>query len=78
MLLALGGLDRFARLPAFTYTRAMTIDLADPSFEPTDDELIGLSRRAFAGVKAQNAEMLRLLRERIAKEPDEAERKTDR
>jgi hypothetical protein len=53
----------------------MTIDLADPSFEPTDEDLIGLSRRAFAGVKARNAEMLRLLRERIAKGSDEAEQK---
>jgi hypothetical protein len=41
------------------------IDLADPTFEPTDEDLIGLSQRAFADVKAQNAEMLRKLRERI-------------
>jgi hypothetical protein len=48
----------------------MAINLSDPSFEPTDDDLIGLSKRAFAGVKAQNAEMLRALRERIRK-PEE-------
>jgi hypothetical protein len=45
----------------------MSINLADPSFEPTDEDLIGLSKRAFAGVKAQNAEMLCKLRERIRK-----------
>jgi hypothetical protein len=26
------------------------IDLADPDFEPTDEQLEGLSKRAFAGV----------------------------
>jgi hypothetical protein len=29
------------------------IDLADPDFEPTDEQLIGLSKRAFAGVAAK-------------------------
>jgi hypothetical protein len=41
------------------------INLADPSFEPTDEDLIGLSQRAFADVKARNAEMLEKMRERI-------------
>jgi hypothetical protein len=29
------------------------INLADPDFEPTDEQLIGLSKRAFAGVAAK-------------------------
>jgi hypothetical protein len=29
------------------------INLADPDFEPTDEQLIGLSKRAFAGVAAR-------------------------
>lgn len=29
------------------------INLADPEFEPTDEQLIGLSKRAFAGVAAK-------------------------
>jgi hypothetical protein len=41
------------------------INLADPSFEPSDEDLQSLSKRAFAHVKAQNDEMLRQLRERI-------------
>jgi hypothetical protein len=53
----------------------MAINLADPSFEPTDEELIGLSKRAFADVKAQNAEMLLKLRERI-REPEEPKRES--
>jgi hypothetical protein len=32
------------------------INLADPDFEPTDEQLRALSRRAFAEVAAQNAE----------------------
>jgi hypothetical protein len=32
---------------------ADAINLADPDFEPTDEQLIGLSKRAFAGVTAK-------------------------
>ena len=34
---------------------ARSINLADPDFEPTDEELIELSKRAFAHVPAQSA-----------------------
>jgi hypothetical protein len=40
--------------------------LADPAFEPTDDDLIGLSKRAFAHVEAEREESLRRVREDIA------------
>jgi hypothetical protein len=50
----------------------MRINLADPSFEPTDDDLTELSQRAFSAVAAQNAEMLRKLRERIRQGADDA------
>jgi hypothetical protein len=41
------------------------INLADPSFEPTDEQLQDLSRRAFAGVAEANAEALVRLRAQI-------------
>jgi hypothetical protein len=41
------------------------INLADPSFEPTDEQLIGLSKRAFAGVKAKHDAVLAKLRTEI-------------
>ena len=40
--------------------------LADPAFEPTDDDLIGLSKRAFAHVPAEREASLRKIREEIA------------
>ena len=40
--------------------------LADPDFEPTDEDLIGLSKRAFAHIPAARAESLRKMREEIA------------
>jgi hypothetical protein len=40
--------------------------LADPDFEPTDDDLVGLSKRAFAHVPAAREESLRKMREEIA------------
>jgi hypothetical protein len=43
-----------------------TINLADPAFEPSDEDLVGLSVRAFAHVRAENDERLRKLREDIA------------
>jgi hypothetical protein len=40
--------------------------LADPNFEPTDDDLIGLSKRAFAHVGHAREESLRKMRDEIA------------
>jgi hypothetical protein len=40
--------------------------LADPAFEPTDEDLIGLSKRAFAHVRDAREESLRRLRAEIA------------
>jgi hypothetical protein len=42
------------------------INLADPSWEPSDAQLAGLMQRAFAGVRPAQAEMLRKLRAEIA------------
>lgn len=47
-------------------------NLADPSFEPTDEELQGLSARAFAGVRAAHERALAKLRLDIAAARDEA------
>jgi hypothetical protein len=47
------------------------INLADPSFEPTDEQLMGLSRRAFAGVAASHSAALARLRAEIAAARDE-------
>lgn len=41
------------------------IDLADPDFEPSDDELQELSRRAFAGVGKKYSVALKRLEEDI-------------
>jgi hypothetical protein len=41
-------------------------NLADPAFEPTDEDLIGLSKRAFAHVREAQADSLRKLRADIA------------
>ncbi len=43
------------------------IDLADPSFEPTDEQLAGLAKRAFAGVAEAHAKTQARLRAEIAK-----------
>jgi hypothetical protein len=43
-------------------------NLADPSFEPTDEQLRELSAKAFANVRAAKEQALRDLRERIAAE----------
>jgi hypothetical protein len=40
--------------------------MADPSVEPTDDDLRELSREAFADVAGANQAALRALREQIA------------
>ena len=39
--------------------------LADPDFEPTDEDLIGLSKRAFAHIPAAREESLRKMQEEI-------------
>jgi hypothetical protein len=41
------------------------VNLADPNAEPTDEQLIGLSKRAFAGVAAKHEAALVRLREEI-------------
>jgi hypothetical protein len=41
------------------------INLADPDFEPSDEQLQELMRRAFAHVPEQNERRLRLMHERI-------------
>jgi hypothetical protein len=43
------------------------IDLTDPSFEPTDEQLVGLAKRAFAGVAEARAKTQARLRVEIAK-----------
>jgi hypothetical protein len=44
------------------------VNLSDPDFEPTDEQLIGLSKRAFANVARDRAHALKLLRQQIAKQ----------
>lgn len=41
-------------------------NLADPEFEPTDEQLTALSARAFAGVRAEHDVVLQKLRAQIA------------
>jgi hypothetical protein len=41
-------------------------NLADPAFEPSDEDLIGLSKRAFAHVRQAHEDSLRRLRADIA------------
>ena len=43
------------------------INLADPDFEPSDDELKGLMTRAFAGVREAKERNLVEMRARIAR-----------
>ena len=47
-------------------TMGETIDLANPDFEPTDEQPIELSKRAFVGVKARHESALARLRADIA------------
>jgi hypothetical protein len=54
------------------------INLADPAFEPTDEQLIGLSKRAFAGVSAAHERAMAKLRAQIADASAEAMRELDR
>jgi hypothetical protein len=48
------------------------IDLADPAFEPTDEQLAGLVTRAFSGVKAAHDAAMARLRTEIAEEREKA------
>ena len=50
----------------------MPFNLADPDFEPSDEDLEGLSRRAFAGVRAEHEQALKDLRAKIAAASAEA------
>jgi hypothetical protein len=40
-------------------------NLADPDFEPSDEDLVGLSRRAFATVRSEHERALEKLRAEI-------------
>ena len=51
---------------------ARRINLADPAFEPSDEELAGLMRAAFAGLAASREQSLREMRARIADLQQEA------
>ena len=42
------------------------VDLADPDFEPTDEQLQELSRRAFSDVKARHEAAMERMRAQIA------------
>ncbi len=42
------------------------VNLADPSFEPTDEQLAGLMTRAFAGVRGAHEQAMAKLRAEIA------------
>lgn len=46
----------------------MSTNFADPDREPTDEELVALSREAFAGVSAAHDRALAAMRERIDRE----------
>jgi len=46
-------------------------NLADPDVEPTDEELEGLMKRAFAEVRAQNAAVQERIRAEIAAEREQ-------
>ena len=50
----------------------MAPNLADPDVEPTDEELQGLSTRAFAAAKERRGAILERLREEIARARHEA------
>ena len=56
---------------------ADVIDLADPAFEPSDEQLIGLSSRAFAGVAAARERALAKLRAEIETLREQAMRALD-
>ena len=63
--------------PIFLGVSDRRIDLADPAFEPTDEELIGLSRRAFAGVRERHEAALARIRAQIAEATEQSLRALD-
>lgn len=58
-------------------TMSEAINLADPDFEPSDEQLAGLMQRAFAGVRPAQVAMQRKLREEIAVARSHALRRLD-
>ena len=54
-------------IPGMNRTR----NLADPDYEPTDEDLAELMRSAFAGLKEAREESLREMRARIARMSEE-------
>ena len=47
-------------------------NLADPDFDPSDEQLAELVHRAFAGVAEAHAQSLKVLHEQIARQGAEA------
>lgn len=56
---------------------AHEINLSDPNFEPSDEDLQGLMQRAFAGLGAAREQSLAEMRVRIAKLQIEAQIRFD-
>ncbi len=50
-------------------------NLADPDFDPSDEQLAELMRRAFAGVGEAHSQALKQLHEQIAQQGAEARRR---
>jgi hypothetical protein len=48
------------------------MNLADPDYEPSDEQLIGLAKRAFAGLKEAESARLAKLRSDLVRARDEA------
>jgi hypothetical protein len=47
-------------------------NLSDPDYEPSDEDLVGLSKRAFSGLKDAEDARLRQLRVDLARAREEA------
>lgn len=54
------------------------VNLADPDFEPSDEQLMGLSSRAFAGVRQKHELALEKLRREIAEAREAVLREVER
>lgn len=50
-------------------------NFADPTYEPTDEDLAALVHEAFAGIGAAREESLRAMRARIREAQDEVRRR---
>jgi hypothetical protein len=55
----------------------MSNSLTDPAFEPSDEQLVELSTRAFAGLRAAQRRRLERLRDSIARERERVLRALD-